>query len=285
MVKVALLGGDERQNQLAKELRRRGYTVAGFGNAVEDRGADLAGTLNGARVVILPVPATRNGVFLSQGAAGAEIAFSQVLALLEPGVLLLGALFPPAWIEAAKECGAICLDYYREETVQLRNALPTAEGALRLAMQELPVTLFGVETAVVGYGRIGSLLCEKLIALGAKVGVLARAPAALAQAELHGARIGAFSQGAPPFFRECRVLFNTVPERVLSRPFLQALPENCILIELASAPGGFDPALAKELGFRVVTAQGLPGRFYPETAGKILADAVCAILEANGFSH
>ena len=126
-------------------------------------------------------------------------------------------------------------------------------------------------------------ISEKLGALGAKVGVLARSSAALAKAELHGAQTRSFLQGVPPFFKDCRVLFNTVPERVFDVPLLSALPQNCILIELASAPGGFAPELANSMGLKVIPAQGLPGRFYPEAAGNILADAVCKILRANGF--
>ena len=281
---IAILGGDRRQEFLALELKLSGFEILGFGNGVQPASKSLAEAIQTARVVLLPVPATRNGIFLSQSGAIDPIPFSAVLEHLRPGTILLGGLLPPEWISEAERRGAVCADYYLEETVQLKNALPTAEGALRLAMQELPVTLFGIRAAVVGYGRIGSLLCEKLIALGAKVGILARSPVALADAELHGAQTGSFGNGIPPFFSDCRVLFNTVPKRVLGRSFLSALPQNCILIELASAPGGFDPELAKEKGLRVLPAQGLPGRFYPETAGGILADAVCNILSANGFS-
>ena len=284
MKTIALIGGDARQTFLARELRRRGFAVIGYENRVLPAAPDLAGATQNVNAVLLPVPATRDGKTISQIGQGAkEISFSDLLFRLAPGTLLSGGLLPPEWVTAANARGIVCVDYFQGETVQLKNALPTVEGALRLAMQELPVTLSGTQTAVVGYGRIGSLLSEKLIALGAKVGVLARSPAALAAAELHGARAQAFSSGVPPFFAACRVLFNTVPERVLERPFLSALPENCVLIELASAPGGFDPDLANEVGLKVVSAQGLPGRFYPETAGKILADAVCAILRANGF--
>ena len=284
MAKIALLGGDKRQEFLAIELRQRGFDIVGFGNGITPAATGIAGAVEGAEVVLLPVPATRNGVFVSQSVTDiAKISFSDLLACLPSGTLLLGGLLPPEWVAAAEEQGILCSDYYKEEPVQLQNALLTAEGALRLAMQELPVPLFGTQTAVIGYGRIGSLLCEKLVALGAAVGVLARSPAALVKANLHGAKAAVFGQEIPPFFGRCRVLFNTVPERVLEPPFLSALPKNCILIELASAPGGFDPDLAKKMGFKVIPAPGIPGRFYPEAAGRILADAVCAILLANGF--
>ncbi len=283
MQTIALLGGDRRQTFSAEVLRRRGFAVVGFCNDVAPAKKTLADALHGAKIVVLPVPATRDGVHIFQTAGQTPPAFEEVLAGMPPGAVLLGGALPPAWMAAASAKKIPCADYYLGERVQLLGALPTVEGALRLAMQELPATLFGTQTAVVGYGRIGALLAEKLVALGAKTGVLARSPAALTRAELHGARAQALGKGIPPFLRDCRVLFNTVPERILDRAFLQALPKNCILIELASAPGGFDPDLAKEEGLRVLSAQGLPGQFYPETAGTILADAVCETLSANGF--
>lgn len=285
MQKIALLGGDQRQEFLSRELSRKGFSVVGFGNSVAPAGQNLAAALEGASAVILPVPASRDGVHLSKGEQEApELPFAEVLDRLPAGTLLLGGALLPEWNSAAKARGILCADYYLSETVQLRNALPTAEGAIMLAMRELPVTLSGAQTAVVGYGRIGSLLAEKLIALGAKVGVLARSPEALVKAELHGAEVYRLGKGVPPFFRGARVLFNTVPERILEPYFLQTLPQNCILIELASAPGGFDPDFANAAGLRIIPAQGLPGRFYPETAGKILADAVCAILSRERLS-
>ena len=69
--------------------------------------------------------------------------------------------------------------------------------------------------------------------------------------------------------------------RVIGAEDLRALPSGCVLIELASPPGGFDQEAATDAGLRVIAAQGLPGRFYPESAGLILAETVCAILGAN----
>lgn len=279
MAKLAIVYGDERQQKLGERLEARGWVIS----HIETNDVQvITPALDGAQVVLLPVPATRDGatVFRQENTG---ILFSDLLSHLLPGTLLLGGLLPAQWVKSAREKGIAAMDYYQSELVQLQNALPTAEGAIRLAMQALPVTLFGARIGIVGYGRIGSLLAEKLTALGAKVGVLARSPVALAQAAMHGAEAFSFAAGVPPFFADCRVLFNTVPSRVLDQSFLCALPKTCHLIELASPPGGFAPELAEKLQLRVIDGRGIPGRFYPETAGEILAASVCEILSANGF--
>ena len=71
-------------------------------------------------------------------------------------------------------------------------------------------------------------------------------------------------------------LVNTVPARVLDDGALCALPESALLLELASAPGGFEKTLAENLGLRVLAAPGLPGRRVPESAAAIMREAIYA---------
>ena len=77
----------------------------------------------------------------------------------------------------------------------------------------------------------------------------------------------------------CRAIFNTVPTRVMTKEILESVPKNCILIDLASAPGGIDLAAAQELGLRTVWGTALPGKCTPESAGWILAQTVEDFLE------
>ena len=44
--------------------------------------------------------------------------------------------------------------------------MPTAEGAIQLAMEELPITLHGARVLVIGYGRLGRVLADRLAGLG-----------------------------------------------------------------------------------------------------------------------
>ena len=53
-------------------------------------------------------------------------------------------------------------DYFDREDLAVRNAVPTAEGAVQLAMQELPCTIHGSRCLVAGYGRIGKVLARIL---------------------------------------------------------------------------------------------------------------------------
>ena len=160
------------------------------------------------------------------------------------------------------------------------KAVPTAEGALQVAMERLPVTLRGAECLVLGYGRIGKLLAHRLQGLGARVTVAARKYGDLAWAEAFGWRALPIS-GLSGALGEMQVIFNTVPSLILDRDLLAELTPGCLCVELASRPG-IDLAAAEELGLTAVWARGLPGKTAPVTAAAAIRDTLYHILEERG---
>ena len=86
------------------------------------------------------------------------------------------------------ERGLVASDYLKREELAVKNAAVTAEGAVCLAMEELPYTIDQTPVLVIGYGRIGRLLAKKLGALGAKVTVAARSLEARTWAQTEGRR-------------------------------------------------------------------------------------------------
>jgi dipicolinate synthase subunit A len=48
-------------------------------------------------------------------------------------------------------------------------------------------------------------------------------------------------------------------------------------------PGGVDFAAAKERGINAIWALSLPGKYAPETAGKIIADTLDELFEIEGI--
>lgn len=290
-INLAVLGGDQRQIVMARTLAEYGHpvTVWGLGQCQNEIGDakyceswELA--LSDADAVILPLPASADGVRIHCPLHDGDV-FLRVTTLLDSigGKRLLGGRLSESFRSIAEQKQVTWSDYYESEILQLKNALPTAEGAIAIAMQELPVTIDGVSAVITGYGRIATLLAEKLRALGADVTVYARRSEQLTLASLHHHKAkrltterGESALAALP--RDCRVVFNTVPHRLFTREILQKLPKNCILIDLASAPGGIDHVAASELGLRSVWGTALPGKCTPESAGRFIAEALIELL-------
>ena len=293
-IKLAILGGDERQILMAKTLAEKGYSVAAWGlGEVSERlypatvFEEWKATVWGATAIVLPLPMTEDGIRIrSPLHHGEPLRWQNLLEEINPEQRIMTGKPDEAFLRSAEERDVKVIDYFGDEGLQLKNAMVTAEGAISLAMKLLPVTLYGCETAVIGYGRIGKFLADRLQALGASVTVYARRAEVLVQAELNRCRGRLLEQeeatSAIPDkeLSSYRVIFNTVPCRLLERKDLQRIPKDCLLMDLASVPGGFDHKAAEELERQAVWATALPGKYAPESAGRILAETVDGLVMA-----
>lgn len=273
-----VVGGDLRQRALARLLREDGHTVhiaalEGEGLAPEPLGPGLAL----AHCVILPLPVTRQGGILHTPMTEELVALTDVLDHMLPGQVLCGGMVSPAVRRAGEGRGLRVFDYYAREECMVANAVPTAEGAVQVAMEELPFTLHTARVLVLGFGRVGKLTAHRMGVLGAKVTVAAQGYEDLAWAAAWGhetSRLEKLSCELGGF----DLIVNTIPAQVLDRRRLRWVNPGAFLLDLASAPGGVDREGAKELGLRVLQAPGLPGRTAPVTAAGAIRDAVYHIL-------
>lgn len=275
---IWVVGGDLRQRALARLLREDGHTVhiaalEGEGLAPEPLGPGLAL----AHCVILPLPVTQREEILHTPLSEEEVTLSQVLDYMEAGQILCGGLVSPAVRAAGEQRGLRVFDYYAREECMVANAVPTAEGAVQVAMEELPFTLHSARVLILGFGRVGKLTAHRMGALGAKVTVSAQGYEDLAWAAAYGHETG-WLETLSCELGGFDLIVNTIPAQVLDRRRLQWVNPGAFLLDLASAPGGVDRAAAKELGLRVLQAPGLPGRTAPVTAAAAIRDSVYHIL-------
>lgn len=285
--KIALLGGDLRQIAAAKALAEEGFSVvlfaadtyAGDWGTVE-RTDDLSRAVKSVDLVVLPLPVTQDDERLHCPLTRKTVLLSEVFDAMEPGTRAVGGKLTP-WVKELAEQHRIRLtDYLEREELAIANAVPTAEGALAIAMAEVPYTIRGAKCLVIGYGRIGKTLSQLLRAVGAEVTVAARKSSDLAWITASGCRALPFAEltGADDPL-DFGIVFNTVPVPVLGAGVIPRLPEDVLLLDLASAPGGIDRDYAEENGCHVVWALSLPGKTAPLTAGKIIGDTVKQILQ------
>ena len=213
--------------------------------------------------------------------ARTETDVMQVLDAIPAGVPAFGGAVPFRLHARAVQCGVRLIDYLSREELAIRNAVPTCEGALQLAMEQTDCTIQGAHVLVIGAGRIGFLLAVRLHALGAQVTVAARSLRDRARIESAGlAAVDTAQLAQEVHGRE--IIFNTVPAQLLTGEILRALTPSCIVIDLASMPGGVAPDAEPPTGCRVIHALSLPGKVAPRTAAAAIYATVTAILREEG---
>lgn len=299
--RFAVIGGDGRMTHLAERLTEEGYHVNLLGcggdclpireGAGEIRVCTtLQRAVECTDVLILPLPATRDGVTVHCPRDPAcTVTLDELADLLTrtPAMTLFGGKIPAALTSRIKDSDQSVtlrvIDYYESEVLQLRNAYITAEASLMTAMQLIDRTLRDTSVAVLGYGRIGKCLSRLLHALGATVTVCARREEALFEAAAEGCHPLLLREDDPmggihPICRDHSVIFNTVPARVMNREFLLDLERDTLLIDLASAPFGVADGDVREAaacnGLRYLRAPSLPGSYAPRDAGHIIAECI-----------
>lgn len=275
-----VIGGDERMKYLAQSIAADGYPVCvcGLEKLGTCRGAaecDLPQLAAKSSVILLPLPATKDGLFLNAPYAENEIHLEDDFARLFMHKTVCGGMLQrltassSLWREIEPE------DYYRREELAVGNAIPTAEGAVGIAIREYPGTINDAKCLITGFGRIGKNLAIILRGMGAEVFCAARKKADLMQMRAFGVQPLTYRE----IGRKFDLIFNTVPAKVLTSPVLMQQTRDTLIIELASAPGGIDLKRAEELHLHVIDAPSLPGRVAPKTAAEYIKEAVYNILE------
>lgn len=283
-MKITIIGGDLRQLYAAEALAANGHSVCVSGMEKAQYHLPksicqmpLPSAALRAECVLLPFPLEAGDGKLNAPLAAEPIALETVFSAIPPQTPVLAGKCSQQALALAKGERLTLFDYGQREELQVNNAIPSAEGAIGLAMEALPRTLHGARALVVGYGRIGKVLARMLVGLGSSVTVSARKEADLAWIAINGFEavhtaelencLGAFD-----------VVFNTVPAMVLPGARLAMLRPDCVVIDLASQPGGTDFAAAAELKIRAIHALGLPGKVAPKSAGIAVAETALTIL-------
>ena len=253
---VGILVVDGRQTYMAKLLLKKGYSVVMWQEGDEDMGD--------ANVVILPVPVSRvkNQKWLTECLKRHKDEIE----------LCLGGVFGEELVKALEEIEIPWWDVLKDPEVAMKNAIATAEGTIAELSKLMPVNIEGSNVIVMGFGKCGKPIAEKLYCMGANVSVVARSERALSLAHYFGFMDYPMDAEIP--FAKADAVINTIPALVINKREINLLQPDAVVLDIASAPGGCNFSYLKERGIAHKLALGLPGIYSPKTSGEILLAAM-----------
>ena len=278
----AVIGGDARQIYMKQNLEEQGYsvTLCCFEKYCGDCSADKTrahSVLSGADAVILPIPVSRDSETLNAPFSSSEVRLSEVFDLLMPEQTVFAGMLDAKRRSELFRKGIRVYDYADRDEFAVKNAIPTAEGVVKIAAEKLPITIKGANIAVTGYGRTAKATAKALLALGANVTVAARRCSSLAAADNDGCS-AIYIREMHRFAGSFDMLVNTVPAPIVDETVLKSMRRDCVVVEIASAPYGVDFEAAKVLGLDAFVAGSLPGTIAPKSAGIIIAETILNII-------
>ena len=264
---IAIVGGDRREQEIARCAAAAGAAVRAYGFPWPDEGiagvqlmANAREALAGAHVALFPIPGIApDGALFAPQCAQRIIPDREMLAGMRgPAHIVLGWADPKLKAHCA-DLGIRLHEYEWDEDLMLLRGPAIVEGMLKVLIENTDITIHKSRVCMVGQGTIGSLATRTLIALGADVHVAARNPVQRAAAYAAGAaphELGELADVLPG----TDIVVASVPARVLGAELLERLPKHALLVDLAAPPGGIDREAAQALGLRFVWARGMGAR-------------------------
>ena len=287
MVKeFAVVGGDLRTIKLAKILAKEGNMVYTYGLEKAEELKEIKNIIfceklieavKMVQVVIGPIPFSSDGININMPFSDGKLSIREFMHNLNAKILIAGTIAPDVY-ELANDEYIEIVDIMKREELAVLNTIATAEGAIEIAIANTNKILHGSNVLVLGFGRIGKVLARKLAGLSTKVTCAARKEEDLAWIKAYGHK-GININQIDKNLSEFDVIINTVPQMILTAEKLGYVKQECLLIDLASTPGGIDKKVAKEKGLQLIWALALPGKVAPTTTAEFIKDTIYNILK------
>ena len=260
------------------ELLSYDYTVFVFGqekyfeNCTNEKihiCENLRKAINNSNKIIGGMPLTRDGVTVESPYSDEKIKLEELNFILEDKTFIAGGI--PAEFYENKTIKNI--DLLKIKGLTILNAIPTVEGIIKIAIEETETTIHESNILITGYGRIGKILCKKLSTFGANIYCVER--------EKEN-RVWIREEGYIPlnyneieaYAQKIDLIINTVPSIIIEEKILKKLKKDCVIIDIASLPGGVDKNIAKMYKIKVIRALGLPGKIAPKTSAKYIKEVI-----------
>lgn len=261
----AIIGGDLRIIKLAKMLAEEKNMVYVYGleKAEELKEVNnivfcekLNQAMQNTEIVIGPIPFSSNGKDINSPFSDKIISIRELMHIINAKILIAGSITPEVYDLANDEYIEI-IDIMKREELAVLNTISTAEGAIEIAISNTNKILHGSEVLILGFGRVGKVLARKMAGLSAKITCAARKDEDIAWIKAYGHKstnINSLGDNLSKY----DIIINTVPYLILTQEKLKYVSEECLLIDLASNPGGIDKKEAKERNLKLIWALALP---------------------------
>lgn len=226
-----------------------------------------------ADVVILPIPYTRDNIYLGDMVTKID----SVLDKLNGKIVVTGNISEEN-IKIFDEKNNKVIDIMKYDEFKIKNAVATCEGSISRAVELTDFTLNSSNILILGYGRIGKILANMLHSYGANIFCEARKEGDIALIEAMGYN-GIRLENIQANVSNMDIIFNTIPSCIIDESIIKRLKKDVCIIDIASNPGGVDYIAARENGIKVDWYLQIPSKTSPLSAARYIKETLDKIFK------
>ena len=280
-----IIGGDLRYIRLAEILAKENNEVNVFGleeyknfNNIKNlnKKNTLEEILEVSEILIAPIPFTKDKVNLHMPYSLRKIEIEEFLIKCKNKTVLAGSISDRVKSKV-KELNVNLIDLLENEELTIFNTIATAEGTIKILIENTEINLHRSKTLILGFGRVAKTLAKKLQGLDVDVTCAARKSKDLTWIETYGYKATNINELKENLYQFDSII-NTVPNIILTEEKLQYVNKECLLIDLASTPGGFDKDAIEKRKLKYNWALALPGKVAPLVTAKYIKNAIYDVI-------
>ncbi len=281
----AIIGGDLRIVELAKLLAKDGNTIYTYALEKAEELKDtprvfycknIVELAKNAKIIIGPIPFSSDGKYINTPFSEEIISIQSFINEINSNLLIAGSI-PQEIYNFDKSKNLQIIDIINQEELAVLNTISTAEGTIEIAIANTTKTIHGSNILILGFGRVAKTLASKMLGLSANITCGARKNEDFAWMKAYGYKttnINTLGENLSQY----DIIINTVPHLILTERNLQYVKKDCLLIDLASKPGGIDRQEAKKRNLKLIWALALPGKVAPVTTAEFIKNTIYNIL-------
>jgi len=274
----SVIGGDLRLTYLAQSLTKDNNEVYtyGLGNLENKPNFNLCNKLEEAitksNIVISSIPFSKDHKNIYTPFCDEKVTLHQFANYLENKTLFAGSI-PDTFYSLTDKKNVKIIDLMKEESLTVLNTIATAEGTISQIISNTTKNLHGSKVLIIGFGRVAKTLAKKLNGLDAIVTCSARKDKDFAWIETLGYKV-ANTNELGENLKDYDIIINTVPQLILDENRLKYVKKDCLIIDLASKPGGVDEEACKKEKLKFIWALAIPGKVSPKTSAEFIKTTI-----------
>ncbi len=277
MESIIIIGGDKRQSYLKEIFLQRGY-ICDHINSADN--VDALNMIDKYNCIILPSPLSKDKEHIYSDNSSFSVKIKDVAYKLKDNQILLAGSVDRTLSAYFKENGIKFFDYFSQEDFVIYNAYLTAQGALKLLLNNTDEFIRSKKILVTGYGRVAKAVSETLNNSGTDTYVTARSKAQLEEASCRGLKTIEM-HNLSSCIHLFDFIFNTVPSNIFTKDDISHFHGK--YFELASAPFGVKKEYFSGQSGIFIDGGALPGKYLPYSSAKKIAETISEyIFERKG---